>query len=271
VAAEALLRWTRSDGTSVSPATFIPIAEQSGAIVPIGTWVIEEVCAQLREWYPRYGIAVSVNAAARQVRRNDFAATVLTALDANELPGSALIVEITETGLITAAHDAATVTTQLQLLRDRGVRIAIDDFGTGYSSLAYLRQLPVDILKMDGSFTSDHVQTGEARDHAFVRAIVELANSLGLRTIAEAVETGEQATRLAALGCDLAQGYHFARPGPPEATEAVLTASLLNGAAHSAAHSGVDVPSGPAHGGAASPNSGPMDDSRPTRPASAVV
>ena len=259
VAAEALLRWTRADGTRVSPADFIPVAEQSGAIVPIGTWVIQEVCAQLREWYPRFGISVTVNAAARQVRRNDFAATVLAALDDNELPGSALIVEITETGLVTAVHDAATVAAQLQMLRDRGVRIAIDDFGTGYSSLAYLRQLPVDILKMDGSFTANHVEGG-ASDQAFVRAIVELASSLGLSTIAEAVETAEQADRLALLGCDMAQGYHFARPEPPEVVEKILAAAAR-------------FAGGPAPGGVArSPNSGPLDDSRPaTRPASAVV
>ncbi|GAA1028466.1 hypothetical protein GCM10009557_13610 [Virgisporangium ochraceum] len=254
VSAEPLLRWTRADGTRVSPADFIPVAEQSGAIVPIGTWVLREVCAQLRDWYPRYGISVTVNAAARQVRRDDFAETVLEALADNDLPGTALIVEITETGLITAARDAATVMAQLQRLRDRGVRIAIDDFGTGYSSLAYLRQLPVDILKMDGSFTS-HL---EDRDHVFVRAIVELAGSLGLRTIAEAVETPEQAERLALLGCDLAQGYHFARPAPPEATETILAATLCPTRAHDG-------------GRVSHPNAGPMDDSRPTRSASAVA
>jgi diguanylate cyclase (GGDEF)-like protein len=250
VAAEALLRWTTADGTKVSPADFIPVAEQSGAIVPIGTWVIEQVCAQLREWYPRYGLSVTVNAAARQLRREDFADTVLGALDRNNLPGAALIVEITETGLITATRDAATVTAQLQRLRDRGVRIAIDDFGTGYSSLAYLRQLPVDILKMDGSFTLHH--DGD-RDHVFVRAIVELAGSLGLRTIAEAVETPEQAERLRLLGCDLAQGYHFARPGPPAAMEAVLNASQRPAPNRS-----------PANGGGASQS---RDDSRLARTA----
>jgi diguanylate cyclase len=135
------------------------------------------------------------------------------------------------------------------------VRIAIDDFGTGYSSLAYLRQLPVDILKMDGSFTRDHV---EARDHVFVRAIVELARSLGLRTIAEAVETAEQAERLGRLGCDLAQGYHIARPARPEVIDAVLAGAFTRGRA------ALPAPS-------PSPNGGPMDDTRPARPASAVV
>jgi EAL domain-containing protein (putative c-di-GMP-specific phosphodiesterase class I) len=206
----------------VPPVDFIPVAEQSGAIVPIGSWVIEQVCRQQRAWYPRYGLAVTVNASARQLRRADFATTVLAALDANGLPGAALIVEITETGLVTAIRDAATVTAQLGILRERGVRIAIDDFGTGYSSLAYLRQLPVDILKMDGAFTTNQVQIGAARDRVFIRAIVELAASLDLQTVAEAVETAEQANRLRALGCDLAQGFHFARPGPPEAIEGML-------------------------------------------------
>jgi diguanylate cyclase len=221
-AAEALLRWTRPDATNVSPDRFIPVAEQSGAIVPIGTWVIEQVCDQLRGWWPRYGVPVTVNASARQLRRPDFAETVLAALAASGIPGRALIIEITETGLITAIGDAGTVTAQLRVLREHGVRIAIDDFGTGYSSLAYLRQLPVDILKMDGSFTANQVQVGAERDRAFIRAIVELAGSLDLTTVAEMVETAEQAGRLAALGCHLAQGYHFARPAPAE----VLTRTL---------------------------------------------
>jgi diguanylate cyclase (GGDEF)-like protein len=223
-AAEALLRWTRADGTHVPPDAFIPVAEQSGAIVPIGTWVIEQACDRLRRWWPRYGVPVTVNVSARQLRRPDFAATVLTALRASGVPGRALIVEITETGLITAIADAATVTAQLRTLRQHGVRIAIDDFGTGYSSLAYLRQLPVDILKMDGSFTTHQVEVGAPRDCAFVRAIVELAGSLDLLTVAEAVETAEQADRLAALGCQLAQGYHFARPEPADVIDRMLAA-----------------------------------------------
>jgi diguanylate cyclase (GGDEF)-like protein len=221
-AAEALLRWTLADGTPVPPDAFIPVAEQSGAIVPIGTWVIQRVCDQQRLWWPAYGVPVTVNASARQLRRPDFAATVLAAISASGIPGHALIVEITETGLITAIADAATVTAQLRTLREHGVRIAIDDFGTGYSSLAYLRQLPVDILKMDGSFTTNQVQGGAARDRAFIRAIVELADSLDLVTVAEAVETADQADRLVALGCHLAQGYHFARPAPADDIEPLL-------------------------------------------------
>jgi diguanylate cyclase (GGDEF)-like protein len=224
VAAEALLRWTTPDGAVVSPAEFIPLAEQSGAIVQLGTWVIRQVCADLRDWHPRHELPVTVNVSARQLRRPDFADTVLGSLRDVHLPGSALIVELTETALITSLNDAAAVTAQLQVLRAEGVRVAIDDFGTGYSSLAYLRQLPVDILKMDGSFTAHQIQLGRPRDLAFIRAILELAGSLDLRTVAEAVETAEQADRLRTLGCQLAQGYHFGRPGPASSMRALLAA-----------------------------------------------
>ncbi|MET8152187.1 bifunctional diguanylate cyclase/phosphodiesterase [Actinoplanes sp. NPDC049668] len=214
VAAEALLRWTRPDGTSIPPMQFIPLAEQSGAIVAIGAWVMAQVCADLSTLHHEHGLSVTVNVSAHQLRDPRFAQSVLELLRQNDVPGSALIVEITETVLITSVVDAATSTEQLQTLRDNGVRIAIDDFGTGYSSLAYLRQLPVDILKMDGSFTAEQIEQGAAQDLAFIRTILELSRILGLQTIAEAVETATQADRLNGLGCDLAQGYHFARPAP---------------------------------------------------------
>ncbi|BFU47400.1 putative bifunctional diguanylate cyclase/phosphodiesterase [Krasilnikovia sp. MM14-A1004] len=213
-AAEALLRWTRPDGTRIPPDHFIPLAEQGGAITAIGDWVLRQVCTDLRRLWPEYQLAVTVNVSARQLRDPLFATHLLSLLDACALPGRALIVEITETVLVTSVTDAATVTAQLQQLRDHGVRIAIDDFGTGYSSLAYLRELPVDILKMDGSFTARQIDNGGAREIAFIRAILELSRSLGLVTIAEAVETPTQAQRLRALDCTLAQGYHFARPAP---------------------------------------------------------
>ena len=214
VAAEALLRWTRPDGTSVAPDRFIPLAEQSGAIIAIGDWVLAQVCADLRRLWTEHGLSVTVNVSAQQLRDPAFAARVLQLLDTNAVPGPALIVEITETVLVTSVTDAATVTAQLQQLRDHGVRIAIDDFGTGYSSLAYLRELPVDILKMDGSFTAQQIETGGPRELAFIRTILELSRSLDLLTVAEAVETPAQAERLRSLGCDLAQGYHFAKPAP---------------------------------------------------------
>ncbi|WP_412751499.1 putative bifunctional diguanylate cyclase/phosphodiesterase [Krasilnikovia sp. M28-CT-15] len=213
-AAEALLRWTRPDGTRIPPDRFIPLAEQSGAITAIGDWVLRQVCTDLRRLWAEHQIAVTVNVSAHQLRDPLFAAHLLNLLDACALPGRALIVEITETVLVTSVTDAATVTAQLQELRERGVRIAIDDFGTGYSSLAYLRELPVDILKMDGSFTAHQIDNGGTREIAFIRAILDLSRSLGLVTIAEAVETATQAERLRALDCNLAQGYHFAKPAP---------------------------------------------------------
>ncbi|WP_433796687.1 putative bifunctional diguanylate cyclase/phosphodiesterase [Actinoplanes sp. CA-252034] len=214
VAAEALLRWLRPDGTSVSPARFIPLAEQSGDILVIGEWVLGRVCADLVGLWGTYRLPVTVNVSAHQLRDTGFAARLLDRLGDAGLPGEALIVEITETVLVTTVTDAATTTGQLEQLREHGVRIAIDDFGTGYSSLAYLRELPVDILKMDGSFTSQQIEDGGPREIAFVRTIVELGRSLDLCTLAEAVETEAQARRLQELGCHLAQGYHFARPAP---------------------------------------------------------
>jgi diguanylate cyclase (GGDEF)-like protein len=214
VAAEALLRWTRADGTPVSPARFIPLAEQSGDITVLGAWVLGRVCTELTGLWNEHRLPVTVNVSAHQLRDTGFAARLLRLLADNDLPGEALIVEITETVLVTTVTDAATTVSQLQQLRDQGVRIAVDDFGTGYSSLAYLRELPVDILKMDGSFTSRQLEDGSPREIAFVRTIVELGRSLQLCTLAEAVETEAQAQRLRELGCRLAQGYHFARPAP---------------------------------------------------------
>ncbi|WP_433058223.1 putative bifunctional diguanylate cyclase/phosphodiesterase [Dactylosporangium sp. CS-033363] len=228
-AVEALLRWSR-DGVAVPPLDFIPIAEQYGLIVPIGAWVLRRACRDVHTWYERFGISVTVNVSGRQLREPDFAATVIGALHDAGLPGEALIMEITETVLVSAgAGEADDVTAVLMRLREEGVRVAVDDFGTGYSSLAYLRHLPVDILKIDRAFTPG----GEvAEELAFTRAIVELGNSLRLSSIAEAVETPEQAARLRELDCPQAQGFHFSRPLPAAALDEVLTASggVLSGA-----------------------------------------
>ncbi|MEV6596790.1 GGDEF domain-containing protein [Actinoplanes sp. NPDC051346] len=213
-AAEALLRWTRPDGTRIPPDRFIPLAEQSGAITALGDWVLQQVSTELRRLWPAHRVAVTVNVSAHQLRDPLFATRLLHLLHTSDVPGPALIVEITETVLVTSITDTATVTAQLQELREQGVRIAVDDFGTGYSSLSYLRELPVDILKMDGSFTARQIENGGDRELAFIRAIVELGRSLDLTTIAEAVETPTQAERLRALHCDLAQGYLYARPAP---------------------------------------------------------
>jgi len=220
-AVEALLRWSPG-GRPVPPLDFIPVAEQYGLIVPIGAWVLRQACQDVRRWYDRFGISVTVNVSGRQLREPDFAITVLDALRAAGLPGNALILEITETVLVSSSSDADDVTALLISLRAEGVRVAVDDFGTGYSSLAYLRHLPVDILKIDRAFTPEG---GMAEEMAFTRAIVELGNSLNLFSIAEAVETPEQAERLRQLDCPQAQGYHFARPLPAPDLDALLAAS----------------------------------------------
>ncbi|MGI5177813.1 putative bifunctional diguanylate cyclase/phosphodiesterase [Dactylosporangium sp. CA-152071] len=227
-AVEALLRWS-PDGRPVPPMEFIPIAEQYGLIVPIGAWVLRQACHDVRSWHDRFGISVTVNVSGRQLREPDFARTVLSALREADLPGGALILEITETVLVASSTESDDVTALLSALREEGVRVAVDDFGTGYSSLAYLRHLPVDILKIDRAFTPEG---GMAEEMAFTRAIVELGNSLRLSAIAEAVETPEQADRLRELDCPQAQGYHFSRPLPADALDEVLTAGdgVLHGA-----------------------------------------
>jgi diguanylate cyclase (GGDEF)-like protein len=208
-AAEALLRWQPSDGPSVPPDEFIPVAEQSGLIVEIGAWVLRRACRDAQPWHTSAGVAITVNVSARQLRDAGFATLVREVLDDSGLPASALVLEITETVLV-ASTPAERHRLQVLLdgLRELGVRIALDDFGTGYSSLAYLHDLPVDILKIDRTFTS-----GVQGDRVpFTRAIIDLSRSMGIECIAEAVETAEQAEILRRLGCRFAQGYHFARP-----------------------------------------------------------
>jgi diguanylate cyclase (GGDEF)-like protein len=217
-AVEALLRWVVDDAT-IPPDIFIPVAEQAGLIVDLGAWVLRRACHDVLEWHQKYGVSVTVNVSGRQLREPDFPATVVAALAESGLPGAALILEITETVLVASTSaESEEVTARLLALREAGVRIAVDDFGTGYSSLAYLRHLPVDILKIDRAFTPD-----VADEMAFTRAILELGSSLRLQSIAEAVETPEQAERLRDLHCQLAQGYHFSRPLPVADLDKVLT------------------------------------------------
>jgi diguanylate cyclase (GGDEF)-like protein len=207
-AVEALLRWNPPGRATVPPDQFIPAAEEIGLIVPIGTWVLERALCDAAPWHRSHGIAITVNVSGRQLRDRTFVDVVRRALEVSGLPAPALVLEITETVLVTAATaDAETVVGQLKALRAMGVRVAIDDFGTGYSSLSYLRDLPVDVLKIDRSFTS----TG-GDDLTFTRAILELSTTLSLQTVAEGVETREQAQQLVAMNCPLAQGFHFSRP-----------------------------------------------------------
>ena len=216
VAVEALMRWRRA-GEPVSPAQFIPVAEQTGLIGALGELALRDACREAARWHARHGLYVTVNVSSHQLQEPSFTGTVLDALHETGLPASALVLEITESVLI----DADDAETHLRRLREHGVRIAIDDFGTGYSSLAYLHQLPVDILKIDQTFVR---RSDGPAGVGLLRATLEIARSQGLIAVAEGVETADQADLLLRLGCPLVQGYYFARPLTPEAIDARLAA-----------------------------------------------
>ncbi|GAA1563093.1 hypothetical protein GCM10009827_100850 [Dactylosporangium maewongense] len=223
-AVEALLRFTTPDGTAVSPARFVPVAEETGLIGRLGAWVLERACTDARAWHATHGISVTVNVSGRQLRAPSFADDVLATLKRTGLPGAALVLEITETVLVTATvEETEAVSRRLARLRAHGIRIAIDDFGTGYSSLAYLRTLPIDVLKIDRAFVS---RVADRQEKALFRAVVELARSLYLQPVAEGVETDEQAAALRELDCGYAQGFLFARPMPAPALQTLLTTQL---------------------------------------------
>jgi diguanylate cyclase (GGDEF)-like protein/PAS domain S-box-containing protein len=212
VGAEALIRWRRGDGSVISPAQFIPVAEQSGLIVQIGRWVLETAARQAAEWNRggRVPLYVSVNLSMRQFRDRDLASAVRAALEGAGLDPSLLKLEITETALM---HDVEATQRSLAALKHLGVQLSIDDFGTGYSSLAYLKRFPLDTLKIDRSFVRGLPQDQD--DAAISRAVIDLGSRLELQVLAEGVETREQAAFLAAHGCHLAQGYLFGRPVDP--------------------------------------------------------
>jgi len=218
---EALLRWHHPTRGVISPTEFISIAEETGLIVPIGQWVLEEACRKARAWQLSYGRAsspmMSVNLSARQFQRPELAGNIREVLLETGLDPRCLTVEITESALM---RDAETTFTTLRVLKDLGVQVAIDDFGTGYSSLSYLKRFPVDILKIDRSFVDGLGQ--DPQDTAIVQSIVALAKTLSLRITAEGIETPSQRAHLQELGCDLGQGYLFARPLAPHEVEVLL-------------------------------------------------
>jgi diguanylate cyclase (GGDEF)-like protein len=220
VALETLLRWTPLGQEAIPPAEFIPIAEETGLIGPIGQWVLQQACGGVRPWYARHGVAVAVNVSPLQLDDSDFPAKVISALHDAGLPAEALILEITETALVGADSSMA----RLRRLREQGVRIAVDDFGTGYSSLASISRLPLDIVKIDKSFVQEPRQSDLRRtDWAFVRSIIQMVEPLGLQSLAEGVETIEQIKMLRELNCPLAQGFLFAKPMPAEQIETLLS------------------------------------------------
>jgi diguanylate cyclase (GGDEF)-like protein len=223
VAAEALLRWN-PPGAPATPSEFIPVAEQIGMMRPIGTWVLRTACRDARPWHDRYGMAVAVNVSAQQLEDPNFADLVDEVLDDAGLPGSALVLEITESILVTTAS-MREANRQLEKVRSRGVRVAIDDFGTGYSSLSYLTRLAVDVVKIDRSFVQQLDPGHGERKWAFTRAILHLVEAMGLSAIAEGVETPEQAVALRELRCPLAQGFLFGRPVPADALARALASA----------------------------------------------
>jgi len=215
---EALLRWRHPVKGVVMPDDFIPTLETSGLIVPVGLWVLQEACRQGATWQSQgHHFAVSVNISVKQLDRDRIVDDVRAALLASGFDAAKLVLEITETSLM---HDVEATIPRLEALKALGVHLAVDDFGTGYSSLAYLRQFPIDILKIDRSFVSGIVDTKEAA--ALVHTLVQLGKALGLETIAEGVESNEQRRQLIAEKVDTGQGFLFARPLDVEAVDRLL-------------------------------------------------
>ncbi|HEU5332356.1 MAG TPA: bifunctional diguanylate cyclase/phosphodiesterase [Actinocrinis sp.] len=224
LAVEALVRWRHPDFGLLKPDRFIGLAEETGVIVPLGRWVLEQACAEAAKWPGIAGgppPAVNVNLAVRQTHDRHLVEEICKTLEVAGLSPHRLVLEITESAVVGTEDGSLHV---LQELAAHGVRIAIDDFGTGYSNLSYLRQLPAHIVKIDASFTAG-LRAGRADSHVdeqIVAALVTLAHGLGMTVTAEGVEDGEQAARLAALGCDAAQGWYFARAVPPDQLAGLL-------------------------------------------------
>lgn len=216
---EALIRWNHPEKGLVSPADFIPVSEESGLIIEIGSWVLNVACAELRKWIDagNADITLAVNISASQLRQPDFETIVIQALKQHKLPGERLELEITENVLM---QDIEQAVTKLQSLAAHGVRVAVDDFGIGYSSLSYLQTLPLHTLKIDRSFISE-IQTSKSKN-TIVTAIIAMSEGLGLDIVAEGVETEVQLNYLKQLGCHMIQGYLLGRPATPAKTRKLL-------------------------------------------------
>lgn len=222
IGAEALLRWRHPVRGMVSPADFIPLAEQTGLILPIGHWVLGMACAQLVAWSKNPATAhlsLAINVSALQFKQPDFVSQVVSVLERSGANPHLLELELTESMLVNDVND---IIAKMNALKEKGLRLSLDDFGTGYSSLSYLKKLPLDQLKIDQSFVRDMLF--DSNDVAIVRTVVELARGMGLHVIAEGVETQEQRQFLAELGCLSFQGYLLSRPVPNAEFEAVVLA-----------------------------------------------
>lgn len=222
---EALIRWLHPERGLISPAEFIPVAEETGLIIAIGEWVLHESCQQLKQWqtqFPCYSsLTMSVNLSSKQLSQASFVADIDQILQQTELMPQNLKLEITESAIMKRPEAAANV---LEQLKRRGIQLCVDDFGTGYSSLAYLHQFPIDVLKIDRSFI--HQIDEQAEGFAIVRAIVTLAENLGLSVVAEGIETAQQVAQLQNLQCGYGQGYFFSKPLNQQAAETLLLNTL---------------------------------------------
>jgi EAL domain-containing protein (putative c-di-GMP-specific phosphodiesterase class I) len=212
------------------PDKFIPLAEESGLVIELGRQMLLQACTQVRTWQLGHSsasnLSVSVNVSPRQLQDDTVIGHVREALQVSGLPPASLVLEITETAMM---QDTEATITKLHALKALGVRLAIDDFGTGYSSLSYLQRFPIDLLKIDRAFVSTLATDDASGDQGSLAAtIVSLAKTLRLRAVAEGVETEDQAAALTALGCELAQGYYFARPSDADTVGRMLAGVSLS-------------------------------------------
>jgi EAL domain-containing protein (putative c-di-GMP-specific phosphodiesterase class I) len=208
---EALLRWQRPDHGLVSPEEFVPLLEETGMIVPVGEWIVGAACAQLKAWEAAgcRALPIAINLSARQFTAKDLGVTAKRILEEHGVDPRLIEMEITESSLMVNTAEAVQT---LEYLNALGVRLTIDDFGTGYSSLSYLKRFPLDALKIDRSFIRDI--TSDIDDATITRAVISMAHNLGLKVVAEGVETEAQLGFLAANGCDEMQGFYFSQPLP---------------------------------------------------------
>jgi EAL domain-containing protein (putative c-di-GMP-specific phosphodiesterase class I) len=222
---EALIRWEHPTLGTIPPADFIPAAERGGWIVQIGEWALREACREYQRWQSIrqdcQTLRLNVNISAKQFQQSSFARTVRDILDETCIAPHALRLEITETTLMA---DVQTATATMLQLKKQGITLAVDDFGTGHSSLLYLKEFPVDCIKIDRAFTAGLGR--DAKDEAIVRSVLTLAKALGLEVTAEGVETLEQVEYLRQLGCESGQGYLFARPLTPDQVAAWLSRAV---------------------------------------------